>query len=165
MTVSFGVIVAFAFFGQQILQLPAHLAAGAAGLGRAAAPAGRARAADRQEPSRTRLPRPTSRWSRWARRCSPVPERSWRRWSFSKRVHDFPDFAAVALGVIGVHLTIWLAMRFSLPILRVIRESGVMLVTRISGLLLSAIAVQMVADAVRRSSPARAEGLDYARPP
>ena len=68
---------------------------------------------------------------------------------FSKRVDDFPDFAAIALGVIGVHLAIWLAMRFSLPILRLIRESGVMLVTRIAGLLLSAIAVQMVADAVR----------------
>lgn len=68
---------------------------------------------------------------------------------FSKEVHDFPDFAAVALGVIGVHLSIWLAMRFSLPILRVIRESGVLLVTRIAGLLLSAIAVQLVADAVR----------------
>ncbi|HEX4191082.1 MAG TPA: MarC family protein [Marmoricola sp.] len=68
---------------------------------------------------------------------------------FSKRVHDFPDFFAVALGVIGVHLTIWLAMRFSLPILRLIREGGVMLITRIAGLLLSAIAVQMIADAVR----------------
>jgi multiple antibiotic resistance protein len=40
-------------------------------------------------------------------------------------------------------------MRFSVPILRVIRPSGVLLVTRIAGLLLSAIAVQMVADAVR----------------
>lgn len=68
---------------------------------------------------------------------------------FSKRVEDFPDFGAVALGVIGVHLTIWLAMRFSLPILRVIRESGVLLVTRIAGLLLSAIAVQLVADSIR----------------
>ena len=68
---------------------------------------------------------------------------------FSKQVGDFGEFAAVALGVIAVHVTIWLAMRFSLPILRLIRESGVLLVTRIAGLLLSAIAVQMVADAVR----------------
>lgn len=68
---------------------------------------------------------------------------------FSKQVGGFADFAAVALGVVGVHLTIWLAMRFSLPILRLLRESGVLLVTRIAGLLLSAIAVQMVADAVR----------------
>ena len=68
---------------------------------------------------------------------------------FTRRVHDVGDLTAVALGIIGVHIVLWAAMRFSLPILRLIRESGVMLVTRIAGLLLSAIAVQMVADAVR----------------
>jgi multiple antibiotic resistance protein len=68
---------------------------------------------------------------------------------FSRDVHDGPDFAAVALGVVLVHVSLWAAMRFSLPILRLIRESGVLLVTRIAGLLLSAIAVQLVADAVR----------------
>ena len=68
---------------------------------------------------------------------------------FSKGVDDVGAFVAVALGVILVHVTIWLAMRFSLPILRVLREGGVVLVSRISGLLLSAIAVQLVADAVR----------------
>lgn len=68
---------------------------------------------------------------------------------FARQVHGFGDFLAVAIGFIGVHVTLWLAMRFSLPILRLIRESGVLLVTRIAGLLLSAIAVQMVADAVR----------------
>ena len=59
------------------------------------------------------------------------------------------DFAAVAVGIVLVHVALWLAMRYSLPILRLIRESGVLLVTRIAGLLLSAIAVQLVADAVR----------------
>lgn len=68
---------------------------------------------------------------------------------FSRGVHDVPDFVAVALGVVLVHVCLWAAMRYSLPILRVIRESGVLLVTRIAGLLLSAIAVQLVADAVR----------------
>jgi multiple antibiotic resistance protein len=68
---------------------------------------------------------------------------------FSRDVHDVPDFVAVAGGVVVVHLCIWLAMRFSLPILRIIRESGVLLVTRIAGLLLSAIAVQLIADSVR----------------
>jgi multiple antibiotic resistance protein len=68
---------------------------------------------------------------------------------FSQQVEDTADFTAVALGVIGVHVCIWLVMRFSVPILRLIKESGVVLVTRIAGLLLSAIAVQMVADAVR----------------
>jgi multiple antibiotic resistance protein len=67
----------------------------------------------------------------------------------SQRVHHVPQFAAVALGVVLVHLALWLAMRFSLPILRLLREGGVMLVSRISGLLLSAIAVQLVADAIR----------------
>jgi len=66
----------------------------------------------------------------------------------SQRVHDIPDFLAVGLGVVLVHVALWLSMRFSLPILRVLREGGVVLVTRIAGLLLSAIAVQLVADAV-----------------
>ncbi|MEI5672418.1 MULTISPECIES: MarC family protein [Nocardioides] len=68
---------------------------------------------------------------------------------FVEQVDDSATFLAVGLGVIGVHACLWAAMRFSLPILRLIRESGVLLVTRIAGLLLSAIAVQLVADAVR----------------
>lgn len=68
---------------------------------------------------------------------------------FTQEVDDGATFAAVGLGVVLVHASLWVAMRFSLPILRVIRESGVLLVTRIAGLLLSAIAVQLVADAVR----------------
>ena len=42
----------------------------------------------------------------------------------------------------------WLTLRFSGVIMRVLGENGVLLVTRIAGLLLSAIAVQLVADAV-----------------
>jgi multiple antibiotic resistance protein len=68
---------------------------------------------------------------------------------FVEQVDDWPTFAAVALGVVGVHVMLWAFMRYSVVILRLIRESGVTLVTRISGLLLSAIAVQLVADAVR----------------
>jgi multiple antibiotic resistance protein len=67
---------------------------------------------------------------------------------FSKRVHDVGDVTAVGLAVVAVHLCLWLAMTFSIPILRLLRESGILLVTRIAGLLLSAIAVQLVADAV-----------------
>jgi multiple antibiotic resistance protein len=68
---------------------------------------------------------------------------------FTQEVDSGPTFAAVGLGVVLVHVSLWAAMRYSLPILRLIRESGVLLVTRIAGLLLSAIAVQLVADAVR----------------
>lgn len=68
---------------------------------------------------------------------------------FVEDVDTVGAFTAVALGVVLVHVALWLAMRYSLPILRLIRESGVLLVTRIAGLLLSAIAVQLIADSVR----------------
>ena len=68
---------------------------------------------------------------------------------FAKRVHGFEDFSAVAVGIIALHITMWLAMRFSLPIQRLLRDSGVSILTRIAGVLLAAIAVQMVADSVR----------------
>ena len=54
---------------------------------------------------------------------------------------------ALALGAVIVLL--WLAMRFCGVVKRVLRDAGVELLTRISGLLLSAIAVQLVAEAVR----------------
>ncbi|GAA1501686.1 MarC family protein [Nocardioides humi] len=68
---------------------------------------------------------------------------------FVQDIDTWEDGLAVALGVVGVHIALWAAMRYSLPILRLIRDGGVLLVTRIAGLLLSAIAVQLVADAVR----------------
>lgn len=58
------------------------------------------------------------------------------------------DWVAIALGVLAVHVCLWLAMRFANVIHRVLGESGTILVTRIAGLLLAAIAVQLVADAV-----------------
>jgi len=68
---------------------------------------------------------------------------------FVEDIDGAAPFVSVALGVVLVHVSLWVAMRFSLPILRLIRESGVLLITRIAGLLLSAIAVQLVADSVR----------------
>lgn len=58
------------------------------------------------------------------------------------------DYAALAGAVVAVHLVLWLSLRFSNGILWLIKESGIVLVTRISGLLLSAIAVQLVADSI-----------------
>jgi multiple antibiotic resistance protein len=68
---------------------------------------------------------------------------------FARKVHGFDDFWAVAIGIVAVHVILWLVMRFSLPILKIVREGGVMLVTRIAGLLLAAIAVQMIEDALQ----------------
>ena len=58
------------------------------------------------------------------------------------------DWLAVVLGFAGVVLSMWVAMRFAGVLLRILGESGTLLVTRIAGLLLAAIAVQLVADAV-----------------
>jgi multiple antibiotic resistance protein len=68
---------------------------------------------------------------------------------FVRRVHDLGDGLAVAAGIVGVHISLWLSMRFSVLIIRIIKESGVVLVTRVAGLLVSAIAVQLVADGIR----------------
>jgi multiple antibiotic resistance protein len=65
---------------------------------------------------------------------------------FVRRAHGFEDGLAIALGIVAVHVVLYLSLRFSTIILRVVRDAGVSLITRISGLLLSAIAVQLVAD-------------------
>jgi multiple antibiotic resistance protein len=67
---------------------------------------------------------------------------------FVQRVDDAGEAVALAAGIVAVHLVLWLSMRFSVVIIRLIKDSGVTLITRIAGLLLSAIAVQLVADAV-----------------
>jgi multiple antibiotic resistance protein len=67
---------------------------------------------------------------------------------FVRRADGTGDLLALGTAVIAVHLLLWLALRFSGLIIRLIRESGIVLVTRIAGLLLSAIAVQLVANSV-----------------
>jgi multiple antibiotic resistance protein len=68
---------------------------------------------------------------------------------FVRRANGAADIAAFAVAVVAVAIVLWLTMRFSGVIHRVLRASGVELLTRIAGLLLSAIAVQLVADAIR----------------
>jgi multiple antibiotic resistance protein len=67
---------------------------------------------------------------------------------FVRRADGVPDYVSLALAILAVHLALLLALRFSGGIIRVIRDSGIVLVSRIAGLLLSAIAVQLVADSV-----------------
>ncbi len=68
---------------------------------------------------------------------------------FVQRVDNVGDLLAVAAAIVAVHLVLWLTMRFSVAIIRLIRDGGVVLISRIAGLLLSAIAVQLVAEAVQ----------------
>ncbi len=68
---------------------------------------------------------------------------------FVQRIHNGAEVAGFALALGAVVAVLWLSMRFAGVVKRLLRDSGVELLTRISGLLLSAIAVQLVAQAVR----------------
>jgi multiple antibiotic resistance protein len=68
---------------------------------------------------------------------------------FVQRSDESADYLAIAAAIIAVHVLLWIFMRYSVVILRILRASGILLLTRIAGLLLAAIAVQLVADAVR----------------
>ncbi|WP_439676508.1 MarC family protein [Embleya sp. MST-111070] len=66
-----------------------------------------------------------------------------------QKAHGAGQYLGVWIAIVAIHVVLWLTMRFSLGIIKIIKESGVVLVTRLSGLLLSAIAVQLCADGVR----------------
>jgi MarC family membrane protein len=55
---------------------------------------------------------------------------------------------SVAAALVAALAVVWVFLRFAGTIHRVLRDSGTVLLTRIAGLLLSAIAVQMVANSV-----------------
>jgi multiple antibiotic resistance protein len=147
--VAFGIIVAFAVFGQQLLDylgisLPALQCAGGLLLllvalelltGREQAPGGAEGVNVALVPLGTPL--------------LAGPGAIVATMVFVQRAHEVADYVAIGLGVLLVHVCLWLAMRFAGRIHQLLGDGGTTLVTRIAGLLLSAIAVQLVADAVR----------------
>ena len=66
-----------------------------------------------------------------------------------KSSHSASQYVAVGLGLVATTVVVWLFFRFAGQVHRVLKDSGTVLITRIAGLLLSAIAVQMVADSIR----------------
>ncbi len=147
--VAFGVIVAFALFGQTILHylgvgLPALEGAGGLLLllvslelltGKASEPTS-------EERARTNVA--------FVPLGTPLlagPGAIVATMLYVRQVHNVGNFVALALAIAAVFIVIWLAMRFSTVIQRVLTDNGVELLTRIGGLLLSAIAVQLVATA------------------
>jgi multiple antibiotic resistance protein len=56
---------------------------------------------------------------------------------------------ALGAAIVAVHLAIGLTLMFSTKIVSVIKESGVTLLARIAGLLLAAIAVEMIVQAIK----------------
>jgi multiple antibiotic resistance protein len=67
---------------------------------------------------------------------------------FVQRANGLDDDVIIGLGIVAVMLTVWLVLRFSGVIVKLLRPGGIEVLTRIAGLLLAAIAVQLIADAV-----------------
>jgi multiple antibiotic resistance protein len=59
------------------------------------------------------------------------------------------SYIALAAAIITVHLVLLVFLRSAGFVIKVVKESGILLLAKIAGLLLAAIAVQLVADAVR----------------
>lgn len=68
---------------------------------------------------------------------------------FVQQVNDTAHAIGLVIAVLAVHIVIALVLISSTTILRVIKEAGVDLLARIAGLLLAAISVQMLVDAIR----------------
>jgi multiple antibiotic resistance protein len=147
--VAFAVIVAFALFGRAILsytqvQLPALEGAGGLLLllvslelltGRTQEPT----SADRAKANVAFVPLGTPLLA--------GPGAIVATMLYVQRIHGFGDVVSLALAVAAVAICAWLAMRFADVIHRVLTDNGVELLTRIAGLLLSAIAIQLAAEA------------------
>lgn len=67
---------------------------------------------------------------------------------FVQRADTTGDYLVIALGILLVMFAVWIVLRFSGVIVRLLRPAGIEVLTRIAGLLLAAIAVQLIADAV-----------------
>lgn len=67
---------------------------------------------------------------------------------FVRQAHHVGDFFAIGVAILLVLLVVWLVLRFSGGIVKILRPGGIEVLTRIAGLLLAAIAVQLIADSV-----------------
>ncbi len=67
---------------------------------------------------------------------------------FVQRSSTPAQYLAIGLAIILVMVTVYLVLHFSGALVRILRPSGIEVLTRIAGLLLAAIAVQLIADAI-----------------
>jgi multiple antibiotic resistance protein len=68
---------------------------------------------------------------------------------FVRQAHGVHDATAIAAALLLLSVVLYVTLRLSSVLLRVLRPGGIHLLTRIFGLLLSAIAVQLVAEGAR----------------
>jgi multiple antibiotic resistance protein len=147
--VAFGVIVAFALFGQTILSylgvgLPALEGAGGLLLLLVALELLTGKS---DEPTSAQRARTNVAFVPLGTPLLAGPGAIVATMLYVQRVHHFTDVVSLGLAIIAVFVVVWLAMRFSTVIQRVLTDNGVELLTRISGLLLAAISVQLIATA------------------
>lgn len=67
---------------------------------------------------------------------------------FVQRAEGTGEYLILAAAILAVMATVWLVLRFSGVIVRLLKPAGIEVLTRIAGLLLAAIAVQLMADAI-----------------
>lgn len=67
---------------------------------------------------------------------------------FVQRARSLDEHLILAAAILAVMASVWLVLRFSGIIVKLLRPAGIEVLTRIAGLLLAAIAVQLIADAV-----------------
>jgi multiple antibiotic resistance protein len=68
---------------------------------------------------------------------------------FAQDVNGSAMTTALALAVFGAHLVIGLTLMFSTHVVKLIRESGVMLLAKVAGLLTAAIAFEMLMSGIK----------------
>jgi multiple antibiotic resistance protein len=146
--VAFGVIVVFALFGRTILEylgvgLPALEGAGGLLLLLVALQLLTGKAA---EPTVAELERANVAFVPLGTPLLAGPGAIVATMLFVQRVHGVGDGFVLAAAIGAVAVAVWLPMRFAPLVHRVLTDNGVELVTRVAGLLLAAIAVQLVAN-------------------
>jgi multiple antibiotic resistance protein len=67
---------------------------------------------------------------------------------FVQRSSTVPQYLAIGVAIVAVMVAVYLVLRYSGFLVRLLKPSGIEVLTRIAGLLLAAIAVQLMADAV-----------------
>lgn len=67
---------------------------------------------------------------------------------YIQRADGAGGLLSVAVGLVAAHLVVYLALRYSVFLDRLLKENGINLISRVMGFLLAAIAVQLVASAV-----------------
>ena len=68
---------------------------------------------------------------------------------FVRDANDWGQISALFIAIVAVHIVIGLTLMFSTKILAVIKDAGVDLVAKIAGLLLAAIAVEMIVASIK----------------